>query len=176
MRSPLTRAHPAHVSVFLLFPPTPAQEFAHLDGHQTRRRSPPVGLTTDRGRGSKPRGGTAAWTLPRRRRAPHGLREGGLLPLASTGGESRPPPPLAPRISHPPPPHRMPSPHISLSKSHHLTLCSACSLVGAAPVSRPHPGCARRVGRCMRGKPGPHSPPRPLLTHPSAPPAMGRCP
>ena len=100
MRSPPTRAHPAHVSVFLLSPPTPAQEFGHLDANQTRRRSPPVGLTTDRGRGSKPRGGTAAWTLPRRRRAPHGLREGGLLPLASTGGESRPPPPLAPRISH----------------------------------------------------------------------------
>ena len=30
----------------------------------------------------------------------------------------------------------MPSPHIRLSECHHLTFCSASSLVGAAPVSR----------------------------------------
>ena len=44
--------------------------------------------------------------------------------------------PLAPRISHPQPPERMPSPDILTPNRHHLTFCSACSLVGAGPVSR----------------------------------------
>ena len=44
--------------------------------------------------------------------------------------------PLAPRISHPQPPERMPSPDILTPNRHYLTFCSACSLVGAGPVSR----------------------------------------
>ena len=104
MRSPLTRAHPSQPSVSLLLPPLARSGFRHCDGYHTRRRSPPAGLATDRGRGSKPRGGTAAWSHPRRRGVPHGLTEGGPLPLAPSGGAaafSRPSRPASHTHNHP---------------------------------------------------------------------------
>ena len=136
MRSPQPRAHPSPPSVSLLSPPLARSGFRHLDGYHTRRRSPPAGFATDRGRGSNPRGGTAAWTPPRRREAPHGLTEGGLLPVAPTGGASCLAAPRAPHLtSTTTRAHACPD-IISLG-DHTLTPCSACPLVGAAPVSRP---------------------------------------
>ena len=102
MRSPQPRAHPSPPSVSLLSPPLARSGFRHLDGYHTRRRSPPAGFATDRGRGSNPRDGTAAWTPPRRREAPHGLTEGGLLPVAPTGGASCLPPPRHVGSNHDP--------------------------------------------------------------------------
>ena len=96
MRSPQPRAHPSPPSVSLLSPPLARSGFRHLDGYHTRRRSPPAGFATDRGRGSNPRGGTAAWSHPRRREVPHGLTEGGLLPQAPAGGIATPPRPSRP--------------------------------------------------------------------------------
>ena len=97
MHSPLTLAHPSQLSVPLLMPPRFCAGFRHCVGSLTRRRSPPVGSSTDRGRGSNPRGGTAAWSHPRRREVPHGLTEGGLLPRAPAGGIATP---RAPRALH----------------------------------------------------------------------------
>ena len=96
MHSPLTLAHPSQLSVPLLMPPRFCAGFRHCVGSLTRRRSPPVGSSTDRGRGSNPRGGTAAWSHPRRREVPHGLTEGGLLPRAPAGGIATPPRPSRP--------------------------------------------------------------------------------
>jgi len=96
MHSPLTLAHPSQLSVPLLMPPRFCAGFRHCVGSLTRRRSPPVGSSTDRGRGSNPRGGTAAWSHPRRREVPHGLTEGGLLPRAPAGGIAIPPRPSRP--------------------------------------------------------------------------------
>ena len=76
MHSPLPLAHPSQLSVPLLMPHRFCAGFGHCAGSHTRRRSPPVGSSTDRGRGSNPRGGTAAWRHPRRREVPHGLTGG----------------------------------------------------------------------------------------------------
>ena len=96
MHSPLPLAHPSQLSVPPLMPPRFCAGFRHCVGSHTRRRSPPVGSSTDRGRGSNPRGGTAAWRHPRRREVPHGLTEGGLLPRAPAGGTATPPRPSRP--------------------------------------------------------------------------------
>ena len=96
MRSPLTRAHPSQPSASLLCRLAPGSGFRHCDGYHTRRRSPPAGLATNRGRGSNPRGGTAAWSQPRLRGVPHGLTEGDLLPLAPSGGAAAFPRPSRP--------------------------------------------------------------------------------
>ena len=96
MRSPLTRAHPSQPQFPCSCRLAPGSGFWHCDGYHTRRRSPPAGLATDRGRGSKPRGGTAAWSHPRRRGVPHGLTEGGLLPLAPSRGAAAFPRPSRP--------------------------------------------------------------------------------
>ena len=137
MHSPLPRAHPSQLSVPLLMPPSRfCAGCRHCVGYHTRRRSPPAGPSTDRGRGSNPRGGTTAWSHPRRREVPHGA-DGGRSTTSSAGRRySHPPAPLAPCISHPQPPERIPSPGMFTPSRHHLTLCSACSLVGAGPVSR----------------------------------------
>ena len=97
MHSPLPLAHPSQLSVPPFMPPRFCAGFGHCAGSHTRRRSPPVGSSTDRGRGSNPRGGTAAWSHPRRREVPHGLTEGGLLPRAPAGGIATP---RAPRALH----------------------------------------------------------------------------
>ena len=97
IHSPLPLAHPSQLSVPLLMPPRFCAGFRHCVGSHTRRRSPPVGSSTDRGRGSNPRGGTAVWSHPRRREVPHGLTEGGLLPRAPAGGIATP---RAPRALH----------------------------------------------------------------------------
>ena len=137
MHSPLPRAHPSQLSVPLLMPPSRfCAGCRHCVGYHTRRRSPPAGPSTDRGRGSNPRGGTTAWSHPRRREVPHGA-DGGRSTTSSAGRRySHPPAPLAPCISHPQPPERIPSPGMFTPSRHHLTFCSACSLVGAGPVSR----------------------------------------
>ena len=96
MHSPLTRAHPSPPSVPAHVPPPLCAGFRHCVGYHTRRRSPPAGPLTDRGRGSIPRGGTTAWSHPRRREVPHGLTEGGLLPRAPAGGIATPPRPSRP--------------------------------------------------------------------------------
>ena len=136
IHSPLTRAHPSPPSVPAHVPPPLCAGCRHCVGYHTRRRSPPAGPSTDRGRGSNPRGGTTAWSHPRRREVPHGA-DGGRSTTSSAGRRySHPPAPLAPCISHPQPPERIPSPGMFTPSRHHLTLCSACSLVGAGPVSR----------------------------------------
>jgi hypothetical protein len=96
MHSPLIRAHPSPPSVPAHVPPPLCAGFRHCVGYHTRRRSPPAGPSTDRGRGSNPRGGTTAWSHPRRREVPHGLTEGGLLPRAPAGGIATPPRPSRP--------------------------------------------------------------------------------
>ena len=96
MHSPLPLAHPSQLSVPLLMPHRFCAGFGHCAGSHTRRRSPPVGSSTDRGRGSNPRGGTAVWSNPRRREVPHGLTEGGLLPRSPAGGAATPPRPSRP--------------------------------------------------------------------------------
>ena len=152
MRSPQPRAHPSPPSVSLLSPPLARSGFRHLDGYHTRRRSPPAGFATDRGRGSNPRGGTATWSHPRRREVPHGLTEGGLLPRAPAGGIATPPAPLAPCISHPQPTERMPSPGMFAPSRHALKFCPACSLAGPSPISRCLPAPDAGGGqRCRRG-------------------------
>ena len=96
MHSPLPVAHPSQLSVPLLMPHRFCAGFGHCAGSHTRRRSPPVGSSTDRGRGSNPRGGTAVWSNPRRREVPHGLTEGGLLPRSPAGGAAPLPRPSRP--------------------------------------------------------------------------------
>ena len=96
MHSPLTRAHPSPPSVPAHVPPPLCAGCRHCVGYHTRRRSPPAGPLTDRGHGSIPRGGTTAWSHPRRREVPHGLTEGGLLRRAPAGGIATPPRPSRP--------------------------------------------------------------------------------
>ena len=98
MHCPLSLAHPSQLSVSLPMPPRFCAGFRHCVGSHTRRRSPPVGSLTDRGRGSNPRGGTAAWSHPRRREVPHGLTEGGLTTSSARWRYSHPP--RAPRALH----------------------------------------------------------------------------
>jgi len=141
MRSPLTRAHPSQPSVSSLLPPLARSGFRHCDGYHTRRRSPPAGLATDRGRGSNPRGGTAAWSHPRRRGVPHALTEGGLLPLAPSGGVQ--PPFHAPRAPHltstTTRAHAQPRYTYPQSSPPHILLCLLVGTLGA--------GCRPRLER-----------------------------
>ena len=96
MHSPLTRAHPSPPSVPAHVPPPLCAGFRHCVGYHTRRRSPPAGPLTDRGRGSTPLGGTTGWSHSRRREVPHGLVDGGRSTTSSAGR----------RYSHPPAPLR----------------------------------------------------------------------
>ena len=149
MHSPLTRAHPSPPSVPAHVPPPLCAGCRHCVGYHTRRRSPPAGPSTDRGRGSNPRGGTTAWSHPRRREVPHGA-DGGRSTTSSAGRRySHPPAPLAPCISHPQPTERMPSPGMFAPSRHALTFCPSCSLAGPSPISRPVSSIPRcRWQRC----------------------------
>ena len=141
-------------SVSLLLRPRSPLRIRHCDGYHTRRRSPPAGLATDRGRGSNPRGGTAAWSHPRRRGVPHALTEGGLLPLAPSGGVQ--PPFHAPRAPHltstTTRAHAQPGYTYPQSSPPHILLCL---LVGRCrprleASSSPRCRCRCRCRRCRR--------------------------
>lgn len=136
MRSPLTRAHPSQPSASLLCRLAPGSGFRPLRRLSHPPAKPPCRFSDQQG----------SWFEPT-------WRDGGVEPSTPSwfssrtdGGRSTTPravgrcsrlsTPLAPRISHPQPPERMPSPDILTPNRHHLTFCSACSLVGAGPVSR----------------------------------------
>ena len=136
MRSPLTRAHPSQPSASLLLRPRSRLRISALRRLSHPPAKPPCRFSDRQGSWFEPTwrdGGvepsTPSWSSSR--------TDGGRSTTPSAVGRcSRLSTPLAPRISHPQPPERMPSPDILTPNRHHLTFCSACSLVGAGPVSR----------------------------------------
>ena len=136
MRSPLTRAHPSQPSASLLCRLAPGSGFRPLRRLSHPPAKPPCRFSDQQGSWFEPTwrdGGveptTPSWSSSR--------TDGGRSTTPRAVGRcSRLSTPLAPRISHPQPPERMPSPDILTPNRHHLTFCSACSLVGAGPVSR----------------------------------------